>query len=163
MKREYTREEYLKIIKYIHNAGRNISITTDVIVGFPGETEEDFSQTLSLIDKVGYDSIFSFKYSPRPKTTAIEMGNPVEDEEKKRRLSVLQDQQREIQLQKNNKVVGKTYEVLVERSKKHNNELTGHTTSYQVVNFQGNSELLGKYVDVKITSAGPSSLVGDVV
>ena len=163
MKREYTREEYLQIIKYIHNGGRNISITTDVIVGFPGETEEDFNQTLSLIEEVGYDSIFSFKYSPRPKTFAIEMGDSVEDESKRRRLSILQDRQREIQLRKNTKAIGKTYEVLVERSKRADNRLTGHTNSYQTVNFQGKPDLLGKYVNVKITSAGPSSLVGDVV
>lgn len=163
MKREYTREEYLKIIDCIHGAARDINVTTDVIVGFPGETEEDFNQTISLVEEVGYGSIFSFKYSPRPKTSAIEMGDPVEDEKKKRRLSILQDKQREIQLRENSKVIGKTYEVLVEGSKKHDSKLTGHTTSYQTVNFQGNLDLLGKYVDVKITSAGPSSLVGDIV
>ena len=163
MLRDYTREEYLEKIDCIRNAGRAISISTDLIVGFPGETREDFEQTLSLVDEVGYDSAFSFKYSPRPKTGALGLGDPVGDEEKRLRLGILQDRQRAIQLQRNDTLIGQTFEVLVEGRQKREGQLTGHTSSHRVVNFLGDADWLGHYVDVRITSAGPNSLVGEVV
>ena len=97
MQRLYTREQYLERIAWIKSAKRDISITTDMIVGFPGETEEDFEETLSLLDDVGYDSVFGFKYSPRPNTPALHLDDAIPDEEKARRLTVLKEKQREIQ------------------------------------------------------------------
>ena len=163
MQREYTREEYLEKINCIQNARRAISISTDLIVGFPGETREDFEQTLTLVDEVGYDSAFSFKYSPRPKTAALDLGNSIDEEEKKRRLGILQDRQRSIQLQRNATLIGKIFEVLGEGHQKRDGRLTGYTSSHRMVNFSGGQELLGQYADVKITSAGPNSLVGEVI
>ena len=163
MRRDYTREEYLEKINCIRNAGRAISISTDLIVGFPGETREDFEQTLTLVDEVGYDSAFSFKYSPRPKTSALDLVDSVGEEEKTLRLGILQDRQRAIQLQRNATLIGRTFEVLAERRQKRDGQLTGHTSSHRVVNFSGGQELLGQYVDVRITSAGPNSLVGEMV
>src|SRR5690349_22402849 len=113
MQRTYTREEYLEKIAMIRNASRPIAITTDIIVGFPGETEADFEATLSLLDEVKYDNLFSFKYSPRPNTPSLKMQDAITEEEKGRRLAVLQDKQREIQKAHHAKVVGGTFEVLV--------------------------------------------------
>src|SRR5207245_5878709 len=96
-----TREEYLEKIAMIRGARRPIAITTDIIVGFPGETESDFEQKLSLLDEVRYDSLFSFKYSPRPNTAALRMNDPIQEDEKGRRLAVLQEKQREIQTARN--------------------------------------------------------------
>src|SRR5437763_8628661 len=110
MQRTYTREEYLEKIAMIRNASRPIAITTDIIVGFPGETEADFEETLSLLDEVKYDSLFSFKYSPRPNTPSLEMEDAIPEEEKSRWLAVLQDKQREIQTARNKKLIGEMYE-----------------------------------------------------
>ena len=97
MLREYTREDYLERIAWMKSARRHISMTTDVIVGFPGETDQEFEETISLLGEVGYDGVFSFKYSPRPNTPAIRMSDSIPDEEKSKRLSILQERQREIQ------------------------------------------------------------------
>src|SRR4029077_1299185 len=101
MQRTYTRTEYLEKIAMIRGAKRPIAITTDIIVGFPGETEADFAETLSLLDEVRYDSLFSFKYSPRPNTPSLKMPDAISEEEKSRRLAVLQEKQREIQGERN--------------------------------------------------------------
>src|SRR5205814_5701868 len=101
MQRLYTREQYLDRIGWMNSARREISITSDVIVGFPGETEEDFQETLSLLDEVGYDGVFAFKYSPRPNTPAIHMDDAIPDQEKSRRLTVLLEKQRGIQQARN--------------------------------------------------------------
>ena len=101
MQRLYTRDQYLERMSWMKAAKREISITTDIIVGFPGETEADFEETLSLMDDVGYDSIFCFKYSPRPNTPSLKLEDAIPDEEKSRRLTVLQEKQREIQRQRN--------------------------------------------------------------
>src|SRR5215475_7247424 len=114
MMRLYSREEYLERISWIRAAKRPISITTDVIVGFPGETEDDFQQTLSLLDEVEYDGVFSFKYSPRPNTPALNLEDVILDEEKSRRLAVLMDRQRDIQKRRNQRHLGETIEVMVE-------------------------------------------------
>src|SRR5205807_4162255 len=121
MQRLYTRDDYLRRIEWMKQARRNISITTDVIVGFPGETEADFEETLSLLDEVGYDGIFAFKYSPRPNTPALHLADPISDQEKSRRLAVLQDKQKQIQVHRNQRHVGQTVEVMVEGK----NELRG--------------------------------------
>jgi tRNA-2-methylthio-N6-dimethylallyladenosine synthase len=161
MQRTYSREEYLEKIVMMRNASRPIDITTDVIVGFPGETETEFEQTLSLLEEVQYDSLFSFKYSPRPNTPSLAMPDAIPEEEKSRRLAVLQDKQREIQARKHEALVGKTFEVLVSGKSRRENQWSGHTTSHRVINFASQvQELLGTYVQVRVTGAGPNSLLG---
>src|SRR6267378_2728322 len=113
MQRTYSREEYLEKIAVMRGANRPIAITTDIIVGFPGETESDFGETLSLLDEVQYDNLFSFKYSPRPNTPSLAMPDAIPEEEKARRLAALQAKQREIQAKKHETLVGETFEVLV--------------------------------------------------
>ncbi len=160
MLRSYTREEYLAKIDCIKRARRAISISTDIIVGFCGETEEDFEQTLSLLDLVGYDQVFSFKYSPRPNTAAGGWTDDVPEEEKGRRLSVLQERQREIQLQRNQNAVGREFEVLVESFQPRLQQAVGRATSNRVINFPGEPGWIGRYLNVRVTAAGPNSLVG---
>src|SRR6476661_1320080 len=106
MDRLYTRDEYMRRIEWLKNARRKIAITTDIIVGFPGETEADFNETLALLDVVEYDSLFSFKYSPRPNTAALRMSDHIPEEEKTRRLTILQERQRAIQIRRNSECVG---------------------------------------------------------
>ncbi len=164
MQRTYTREEYLGKIAMIRGARRPISITTDIIVGFPGEAEADFNETLSLLDEVQYDGAFSFKFSPRPNTLALSMADSVAEEEKGRRLMILQEQQRKIQSERNAALVGQTFEVLVEGKSRRENQWAGHTSSNRVLNFiSPERELLGQYVQVRVTNAGPNSLVGEHV
>jgi tRNA-2-methylthio-N6-dimethylallyladenosine synthase len=164
MQRTYTREEYLEKIAKIRAAKRPISITTDIIVGFPGETHEDFDETLRLLDDVQYDGMFSFKYSPRPNTPSLSMNDPVPEEEKGRRLAILQEKQRQIQAVRNAALVGQTFEVLVSGKSRRENQWSGHTSSHRVLNFTSlRKELLGHYVQVRVTGAGPNSLVGEQV
>jgi tRNA-2-methylthio-N6-dimethylallyladenosine synthase len=164
MARTYSREEYLEKIALMKAARRPISITTDMIVGFPGETEKDFEETLSLLDEVEYDSVFAFKYSPRPNTPSLKMPDAIPEEEKGRRLAILMDRQREIQRVRNEKLVGETFEVLVDGKSRRENQWSGHTSSNRVVNFTSpETELLGDYVQVKVVSAMPNSLVGEMV
>src|SRR5713226_8590058 len=160
MLRTYTREGYLEKINCIHSAKRAISISTDIIVGFCGETEQDFEQTLSLLDVVQYDQIFSFKYSPRPKTAAGKWADDVPEEEKGTRLAILQDRQREIQFRRNQALIGREFEVLVEGYQPRLGQAVGRTTSNRVINFPGDSDWVGSYRTVRVTSAGPNSLVG---
>jgi tRNA-2-methylthio-N6-dimethylallyladenosine synthase len=162
MRRTYSREQYLEKISWIRAAKRPISVTTDIIVGFPGETEKDFEDTLSLLEIVGFDGAFSFIYSPRPNTTAAAMADAVPDKEKSRRLAVLQDRQRQIQIARNASLVGATFEVLVDARHAARGQWSGRSTSNRVVNFVSPCEnLLGEYVQVRITRAGPNSLVGE--
>jgi len=166
MQRQYTRAEYLEKIEWIKSARRPIAISTDIIVGFPGETEEDFQQTLSLLDEVGYDSVFSFKYSPRPNTAALTLDGHLPDEEKGRRLAILQEKQRAIQLRRNSQWIGRTVEVLVESFNPGTGQWVGRTSEHRVVNFtcpEGVKEsLAGRYVHVHVTRAGPNSLAGEL-
>jgi len=162
MQRTYTREEYLERIAMIRGAKRPIAITTDVIVGFPGETEAHFEETLSLLEEVRYDSLFAFKYSPRPNTPSLSMKDSVSEEEKSRRLGVLQEKQREIQTARNAKLIGDVFEILVSGKSRRENQWFGYTTSHRVVNFASQEhELLGTYVQVRVTGAGPNNLVGE--
>jgi tRNA-2-methylthio-N6-dimethylallyladenosine synthase len=162
MLRTYTREEYLEKIDWIRAARRRISITSDIIVGFPGESDSDFEATVSLLESVQYDGVFSFKYSPRPNTPAQTMPDAVPEEEKGRRLAILQDRQRQIQIARNEKLVGEEFEVLVDARHSARNQWSGRTTSNRVVNFTSPREnLLGEYVQVKVTRSGPNSLVGE--
>ena len=121
-----------------------------MIVGFPGETEQDFEDTLTLLDVAQYDLMFGFKYSPRPNTPSLKMEDVLPEEEKNKRLAVLLQQQREIQIARNARVVGKTMEVLVEGQSRRENQWSGHAGNYAIVNFTSQrKELLGKYVQVK--------------
>jgi tRNA-2-methylthio-N6-dimethylallyladenosine synthase len=161
MARTYTRDEYLEKIAMMRAAKREISITTDIIVGFPGETDKDFEETLSLLDAVQYDGAFSFKYSPRPNTPSLKMEDAIPEEEKSRRLAILIERQREIQRARNERLVGKAFEVLVEGKSRRENQWSGHTSANRVMNFTSQGEeSLGDYVQVKVTGATPNSLVG---
>jgi tRNA-2-methylthio-N6-dimethylallyladenosine synthase len=162
MLRTYTREDYLEKINCIQSAKRAISISTDIIVGFCGETADDFEQTLSLLDRAGYDQVFSFKYSPRPITAAGSWRDDVPDEEKGRRLNALQERQRQIQLDRNRTLVGREFEVLVEGFHPKLGQAVGRTTSNRVVNFAGDPGWVGRYLSVRVISAGPNSLVGEL-
>ena len=163
MQRLYTRERYMECIGWMKNARRPIAVTTDIIVGFPGETEEDFEQTIRLLDEVQYDSLFSFKYSPRPNTPALQLDGHVPEEEKGRRLRILQEHQRAIQIRNNARLVGTVQEVLVERFNPATGQWVGHTPENRTLNFThaGSESLLGRYVRVLVTRSGPNSLAGE--
>jgi len=162
MQRTYTREEYLEKIAMIRGVSRPIAISTDIIVGFPGEKEADFEETLCLLDEVKYESLFSFKYSPRPNTPSLKMDDAIPEEEKSRRLAILQDRQREIQKARNARLVGDTFEVLVSGKSRRENQWSGYTSSNRLANFTSQEqELLGTYVQVRVTGATPNSLVGE--
>jgi tRNA-2-methylthio-N6-dimethylallyladenosine synthase len=161
MRRTYTREEYLEKISWIRAARRPISITTDIIVGFPGESEADFAETLTLLDAAQYDGVFSFTYSPRPNTSAKDMPGAISEEEKGRRLAELHERQREIQLARHQALVGQRFEVLVDSHHQSRGQWSGRTSGNRIVNFSSHeSELLGQYRQVEITAAGPFALVG---
>src|SRR5246500_4385639 len=135
MQRLYTREQYLERIGWIKTAKREISLTTDIIVGFPGETEADFEQTLSLLDHVEYDGVFSFKYSPRPNTPALTLEDAIPDGEKARRLAVLMERQRDIQKRRNARHVGQVVEAMVEGKNEARAQWSGRTSQNKVLNF----------------------------
>ncbi len=166
MAREYGREEYLDRIRLMKRAQRNIAISTDIIVGFPGETDDDFQQTLSLLDEVEYDSIFSFKYSPRAGTAAVEFEDAIPETEKSRRLAILQEKQRRIQLRRNAELIGREEEVLVEGRREKSQQWIGRTTQNRVLNFTNpagdSSDLRGSFCRVRVTGSGPNSLVGEL-
>jgi tRNA-2-methylthio-N6-dimethylallyladenosine synthase len=166
MQRLYTREQYLERISWMKSARRDISITTDVIVGFPGETEEDFTQTLSLLDEVGYDGIFAFKYSPRPNTPAVGMEDAIPDSEKSRRLIALQESQRTIQRERNQKHIGEMFQVMVEGRNDARRQWIGRTSQNKTLNFTAREDRRldsGSYVPVQVTVAFPNSLVGEMI
>src|SRR2546425_416700 len=166
MQRLYTRDQYLERIAWMKAAKREISITTDIIVGFPGETEADFEQTLLLLDEVEYDGIFGFKYSPRPNTPSLKFEDAIPDEEKARRLSVLQEKQREIQRRRNERHLGQIAEVMVEGRNDARGQWIGRTSQNKVLNFkapEGLTPVLGSYVPVVTTGCFPNSLLGQMV
>ena len=166
MQRLYTRDEYLERISWIKGARREISITSDIIVGFPGETEVEFEETLSLLDEVGYDSIFGFKYSPRPNTPALRLEDVLPDEEKARRLAVVNEHQRLIQKQRNEKYLGMILEVMVEGKNEARGQWIGRTSQNKVFNFaaaDGARPSIGRYVTVVTTGSFPNSLLGEMV
>ena len=164
MHRGYTKEAYLEKIDRLKKICPLIAITADVIVGFPGEEEKDFEETLGLIRKVRFDDLFSFKYSPRKGTRAAQFPDQVEEKVKQDRLSILQEIQREITLQKNREWEGRLEEVLVEgRSKQSAQDVTGRTRSNKIVNFEGDLGLVGKLIPVGITKAYPHSLRGGII
>jgi tRNA-2-methylthio-N6-dimethylallyladenosine synthase len=166
MQREYTREDYLQRIAWIKAARREVSITTDIIVGFPSEAEAEFEETLTLLDEVGYDGTFSFKYSPRPDTPAQTMTDSIPDEEKARRLSILQEHQKGIQKRLSARYVGQTLEVMVEGKNEARGQLIGRTSQNKTLNFTtaGYPEPEpGGYVRVHVTQSFPNSLLGEMV
>jgi tRNA-2-methylthio-N6-dimethylallyladenosine synthase len=163
MQRQYTLEEYMLRIDWIKKARRNIAITTDIIVGFPGETERDFADTLNLLDTVEYDSLFNFKYSPRPNTAARSMADPIPEAEIARRHVILQEHQRAIQIRCSSLLVGAVEEVHVEGRNKALNQWIGRTSTNRTLNFthpETDRDLVGTYLPVQVTRAGPNSLVG---
>ncbi|MDK2820506.1 MAG: tRNA-2-methylthio-N6-dimethylallyladenosine synthase [Clostridia bacterium] len=163
MNRGYTREHYLELVASLYEHIPGISITTDMIVGFPGETEEDFLLTLDLVKKVQYDNAFTFMYSPRKGTKAATLPDQIPLEEKKARLKALMELQNEISLAKNEAMVDQEVEVLVEGPSKNNpNNLSGRTRTNKLVIFEGDKELTGKLVPVKITRAQTWQLRGEI-
>jgi tRNA-2-methylthio-N6-dimethylallyladenosine synthase len=164
MRRGYTKERYLEIVRDARSLIPEVSITTDVIVGFPGESREDFEQTCRLIDECGFDSAFMFKYSPRPGTEAASMVDDVPKAEKEGRLSELISLQQRVSSRKSSALVGRTMEVLVE-GRKHKGEnlfLSGRTRCNRIILFEGPAELLGRFSVVKVLSAKGVSLFGEL-
>ena len=164
MHRGYTRESYLEKIDRLRETCPSIALTADVIVGFPGEGDEDFRQTLDLVEKVRFDDLFSFKYSPRKGTRAAQFEDKVEERVKQERLSILQEIQKRMTLQKNQSLVGFVQEILVEgQSRQSDLDMTGRTRSNKIVNFEGSLSFVAKLVRVRITKAYPHSLRGERV
>jgi len=164
MNRRYTRESYLSLIRYMRERMPDMAISTDIIVGFPGETEEDFEQTLSILREVKYDMVFSFIYSKREGTPAAEMENQVPEEIKTQRMTRLLALQNEISLDKNLPLVGKTLRVLAEGQSKTNPDMfTGRTEGNKIVLFDGDETMTGNFVNIRITKAAPFTLWGDVI
>ena len=169
MQRMYSRDQYMRRIEWMKNARRDIAITTDIIVGFPGETEAEFLETVSLIEEVEYDSMFIFKYSRRPNTPAVRYEDHIPEEEKTRRFLYLQDRQRAIQIRRNSNYVGTTEEVHVEGYNLATRQWIGRTTQNKTLNFTDAAlaapgdgrTMVGQYVNVLITRAGPNSLAGE--
>jgi len=164
MKRGYTVLEYKSLVRKLRAARPDLSLSSDFIVGFPGETAADFEQTLALIDAIGFDSSFSFIFSPRPGTPAAEMADATPAAEKAERLARLQQRIEAQAAAISRAMVGSVQHVLVEgRARKDANELAGRTANNRVVNFPGSERLVGHAVDVTITAALPHSLRGEVL
>ena len=166
MMRLYTREEYLERIRWIKEARRPISITTDIIVGFPGETNSDFEETITLLEEVGYDGVFAFKYSPRPHTPALNMIDSIVDEEKSKRLAIVLDRQREIQRTSYCRHIGSIVEVMVEGKNEARGQWIGRTSQNKTLNFTAAAEKspeVGSYHPIRVTASFPNSLVGELV
>jgi tRNA-2-methylthio-N6-dimethylallyladenosine synthase len=165
MRRRHTREEYLELVFRLREAMPDIALSTDMIVGFPGERAEDFEQTLSLTESVRYHSMYSFKYSPRPNTLALKrMPDDVAEAEKTRRIMELQALQGRIQKELYLEALGRVEQVLVDaRSRRREWELSGRTAGNTIVNFSGDPTWIGRTIPVRITGANPNSLRGEAV
>ena len=166
MAREYTRDWYLERIAWMKAAKREISISTDVIVGFPGETPEEFEQTVTLLDVVQYDAVFAFKYSPRPNTPSLVMIDSIPEAEKSKRLQILLDRQKEIQKVNYERHLGSTLEVMVEGTNTAREQVVGRSSQNKPVNFTWPHPIApapGSYQRVKITRTFPNSLAGEAV
>jgi tRNA-2-methylthio-N6-dimethylallyladenosine synthase len=165
MQRGYTRESYLRKIEHVKRARRDYSLTSDIIVGFPGETERDFQQTLDLVRAVEFDGLYTFHYSPRPHTPASKLADDVSPEERRARMDELLAVQAEIQKRRYRRYLGTIVEVLVDKaSARHNGDLSGHTACNKVVNFPAEDRsLIGALVRVEVTATKPHSLYGKLV
>ncbi|MGB8951314.1 MAG: tRNA (N6-isopentenyl adenosine(37)-C2)-methylthiotransferase MiaB [Candidatus Aminicenantales bacterium] len=162
MNRKYSKEEYLEKISLVRRLMPDIRLSTDIIVGFSGETEKDFLETLQVLEDVRFANIFSFRYSPRPYTKAARMEDDVPQEEKRRRLMEVQRLQKQIQMENHKALVGKDMKVLVVgKSKKDPATYSGRNEGYQVVNFTAPNNFIGQFVRVRISSCGPYSLRGE--
>jgi tRNA-2-methylthio-N6-dimethylallyladenosine synthase len=162
MYREYTRQSYLKKLHWLRDACPGLAVSTDIIVGFPGETEEEFGATMDLLEEVRYDSIYSFAYSPRPKTTAaLYFKDDVPEEQKRERLKRLQNLQDKITQEKNREYLGRTLEVLTEGPSRQGQTYAGRSSQNHVVHFEACEEDVGRTLKIKIAYAGPNSLIGE--
>lgn len=159
MRRGYTRAGYGEVVSLLRRHRPDLALSTDVIVGYPGETQRDFADTLDLLDGIGFDGVFAFSYSPRPGTTAFRRPDDVPDEEKRRRLRVLNERQQRAQLQRHRQRIGDLEAVLVDADRG-GGRLSGRTPQFRIVHFDGEARLLGKVVRVEVTGAGPNSLRG---
>ncbi|MFA6195741.1 MAG: tRNA (N6-isopentenyl adenosine(37)-C2)-methylthiotransferase MiaB [Sulfurimonas sp.] len=162
MKRGYTKESFLNRVEKLRSVCPTVSISTDIIVGFPGESDEDFEDTLDIVKKVGFEQIFSFKYSPRPETEAEHFTNIVDEEVASERLSFLQSLTNEIIDAKNQKLLGNVYRVYFEDLNR-DNFVAGRSDNNIVIKVKGSEELLGQFRDVKVTSIGRTILTGEIV
>jgi tRNA-2-methylthio-N6-dimethylallyladenosine synthase len=164
MRRRYTRQEFLDLVERLRGTVPGIALSTDMIVGFPGETNADFEDTLDLVRRVRFQSMYSFKYSPRPNTLALKkMTDDVSEAEKTRRILELQALQRDAQTAWHRELVGTVLEVLADsRSRRRASELAGRTSGNTVVNFPGSADLIGQLVSTRITEAGPNSVRGEL-
>jgi tRNA-2-methylthio-N6-dimethylallyladenosine synthase len=166
MNREYTRDWYLERISWIRAARRPISLSTDIIVGFPGETADEFIETMDLLAEVQYDCVFGFKYSARPNTPALVMIDSIEEAEKAKRLQSLLDRQREIQRVNYARHLGEIIEVMVEGSHPSRGQISGRSSQNKPVNFTCSQPIApapGSYLQVRITATHPNSLAGEAV
>ncbi|HEX5885012.1 MAG TPA: TRAM domain-containing protein, partial [Pyrinomonadaceae bacterium] len=164
MRRGHTRSDYWQRIERIKSSRRPLALTSDIIVGFPGETDEDFRQTLELVEQCEYDSIYIFKYSKRAGTPAANFTDDVPEKEKTARFQALEEVQRKNQERIYRSYVGRTLQVLVEKqSTRSESDLSGHSTCNKVVNFAGDRSLDGELVEVLVTAAKTNSLYGTFV
>ena len=171
MQRLYTRDDYMRRIEWMKHARRDIAITTDLIVGFPGETDSDFEATVRMVEEVEYESMFIFKYSKRPNTPALHYEDHIPEEEKSRRFLYLQERQRAIQMRRNAPYVGTVEEVHVEGYNPATGQWIGRTSQHKMLNFTDRAlpapcmqgTLLGQYMEVLVTRASPNSLAGERV
>ena len=159
MRRGYDRRHYLATVALLRDRVPDLSLTSDIIVGYPGETDEEFEETVRLVQEVAFDGLFVFKYSPRPGTTALRLGDDVPEEEKSRRLRVLNDDQQRLQRSRNEARVGRREDVLVDAVAKEG--VSGRTPHFRIVHLPGGGpELLGRVIDVEISGSGPNALIG---
>jgi tRNA-2-methylthio-N6-dimethylallyladenosine synthase len=165
MRRRYSRDDYLRLVDNIRHTIPDIALSTDMIVGFPGETDEQFEETMSLTTTVGYHSMYSFKYSERPNTLAAHrLPDNVTESDKTDRIVALQALQKSIQLSLHESQIGRSVSVLVDsRSRKRHEEFSGRTSQNTIVNFPGEVDLIGHTVNVIVNRAGPYSLSGNVL
>jgi tRNA-2-methylthio-N6-dimethylallyladenosine synthase len=162
MNRGYTREKYLDLILQLREIRADMAVSSDVMVGFPGETPEDFDRTLDLIEEVQFDGLYSFKYSDREGTRAAGFRNKILEPEKIDRLAELQKLQKGVTLRKNKEMIGQVVEVLIEGASRKNDQITGRTSNNKIVNFSYNNSIIGSLIKVKIMSACANSLRGEV-
>ena len=160
MNRRYTVEKYLECIEMLKNQREDFAFSSDFIVGFPGETDDDFKDTLSLVEKVRYAQAYSFKYSPRPKTAAAKMENQIPENIKSERLQILQEILNKHQTEFNNQFVGKNLNVLLTKEGRHENQLVGRSEYSQAVTITDTQAKIGDMISVKITESAPHSLMG---
>ncbi len=161
MNRGYSRDSYISLAKRFREIRTDFAITTDVMVGFPGETNDDFKKTLDLIEKIEFDNIFSFKYSDRKGTRASQMEGKIDEDEKSNRLLILQEMQKRITLARNRVLEGKIEQILIEGISKRKNQMSGRTGSNKIVNFTSDNNKLGELVNVRIKRGYINSLQGE--